>query len=190
MPLDEGFLFTDGSFDPDSGLAGWAVVILGLKDGVAGRVGFAHGRACEHQTACNAFHAELEALLHAHAFASCTRAPRAYIGVDCSAALQVGNGFAPVHDDDLVGRACLGLQFAADPSSMRFQHKVTAHDGCLPNEIADGLAKAAVFDQASHPCPSAFAALWEGVREKVFDWLWLSRYPSSLQLPFMSEDGS
>ena len=190
VSLDEAFLFTDGSYESGLGIAGWAVVILGTRLGVIGRVGFAHGRACEHQDACNAFHAELEALLHAHAFASCIDAKRVHIGVDCSAALQVGNGLAPVGDDNPVGRACLGLQFAADPSTARFQHKVAAHEGCLPNEIADGLAKASVFDCAFCPCPSLFSTFWAGVQERVFDWLWVSRYPSSPQLPFLSADGS
>ena len=189
-PLDEAFIFSDGSYDPHHTTAGWAVVILGLRDGKIGKVGFAHGQACQHQPACNAFHAELEALLHAHAFATHITAGRIHFGVDCSAALLVGNGIAATSPEDLVGRACLGLQLASGTHTPRLQHKVTAHAQCLPNELADGLAKASVFEGYSHPPVSHFEAFWSAVQERVFDWLWVARQPSSSGLPFLTPEGS
>ena len=188
--FDEVFIFTDGSFDPHTQVAGWAVVLLGMHNKQVYKLGYAHGRACSHTATCNAFHAEMEALLHGHAFASRLRAGCVHIAVDCSAALQVGNGLACFQAEDTVGRACLGLQFATGSGAPRRQHKVTAHNQCLPNELADGLAKASVFDNCCWPSPAQFRPFWDAVQERVFDWLWVATCPPSSQLPFLSPEGN
>ena len=189
-PPDELFLFTDGSFDPLSGASGWSVVALIRQGNSFGKLGAAWGPTRHSTDSGGAFNAELEALLHAEAFANRIQSPVTHLLSDCSSALQVGCGFAATTPADKIGRACIGLQIlAASAGRSCRHHKVTAHADCIPNEIADALAKCAVFEASAFPCADCHCQFWDAVHEGALEWLWLTSRGSSPSLPFLNCDG-
>ena len=189
-PPDELFLFTDGSFDPLSGASGWSVVALTRQGNSFGKLGAAWGPTRHSTDSGGAFNAELEALLHAEAFANRIQSPVTHLLSDCSSALQVGCGFAATTPVDKIGRACIGLQIlAASAGRSCRHHKVTAHADCIPNEIADALAKCAVFEASAFPCADCHCQFWDAVHEGALEWLWLTSRGSSPSLPFLNCDG-
>ena len=189
-PIDELFLFTDGSFDPQSGACGWAVVALALCDHSVFRVGASWGSTHPALSGVGAFFAELEALLHAEAFAAAIQARLTHISSDCSSALQVGSGFSATKPSDKIGRACIGLQvLTASLGRCGRRHKVAAHADCIPNEIADGLAKCAAFEHSVFPDAQRHSQFWDAVSEGVFEWLWITNPCSAAVLPHLSHAG-
>ena len=188
--IDELFLFTDGSFDPQTGACGWAVVALARCASQVCRVGASWGPARPVLNGTGAFHAELEALLHAEAFAAALPVRLTHISSDCSSALQVGSGFAATQPSEKVGRACLGLQvLAVSTGRCSRHHKVMAHTDCIPNEIADGLAKCAVFEDSAYPGVSCHDQFWAAVHEGTLEWLWLTSQCTDATLPRLSHVG-
>ena len=188
--LDELFLFTDGSFDPHSGNSGWAVVAFARVDHILCKVGAAWGRVSDLTGESNAYLAEMEALLHAEAFAAAVPANVTHLAVDCSSALQVGTGYAATQPNDQVAKACIGLQvLSASLGRCCRHHKVAAHANCIPNEIADALAKCATFDGTAAPHPASWHSFWDSVKEGILEWLWVVLHCSTTALPFLSDFG-
>ena len=138
--LDELFLFVDGSFAPQTQRAAWSLVALGRVGQVVGKLGFLDNFTRHAKP--SAYAAELEALLHAEALAASLPCPVIHVASDCQSALQVVQGTAKSEYHDVIGRAALGLHFANRLRPTRiFRHKVSGHDGCAFNELADCVAK-------------------------------------------------
>ena len=191
MRIDEAFLFTDGSYDPVSGRAAWAVVAIVRcgKDFV--RLGIAADELDARSGAPNAHVAETEALLHAEAISLRLDAPCSHIIVDCQSALQVAAGAARTSSDDVIARACNGLQLLHAALGRRsFRHKISAHRGHMPNEVADSAAKAVVFRRETGMRLGSLQTFWQAVDDRTLEWLWLTAQCMPAALPPLCDNGS
>ena len=187
--FDELFFFVDGSYNPVNGRTAWALVAVGRRGRDIGKLGFM-ANFCE-CGAASAYQAELEALLHAECLASQVHCPIVHIASDCESALLVAGGCAPTDPTDKVGRAAVGIHFAnrATPRWI-LRHKVSGHDGCAFNELADCVAKSYTCHDARPGQFSPGENFWSAVHEDLFQWHWILSCRSCSALPFLSCTGS
>ena len=189
--FDEIVLYTDGSFDPCTDVAAWAVVAAGRSGATWYRVGIAAAAINPRLGKANAFVAELEALLHAEAFISQLTADQFHVYVDCYSALQLAAGAARTSDADQVARACTGLQILHGARGKHTaRHKVAAHQGHFLNEVADAVAKAVVFRSETAYGLGTQTPFWQAIDEGIFEWLWLAFRPQPEALPFLTPQGT
>ena len=130
-PSQALYFFTDGSFDPALGTAGWAFVLVCLQDGIARRVGCRCGTVPRDDGVPSAYRGEIRALLHAIATAAARDVDTVFVGGDCQAALDVVFGLAQLGAEDPAGRAAQSLLFFAFSRGIQIRPlKVAAHHGC------------------------------------------------------------
>ena len=187
-PLQALHLFTDGSFFPHSGHAGWSVVVLGPCAGRVVRVGFLCG-VCP---GTSAFDGELCALVHARAIALANQPLPVAIACDCTSALQVAFGAAGFGYDNVSARALTGLALASNAFLQCVMPlHVRSHVGCALNDVADALAKGAARGVVPSCALSHAHNFWAGVHDKVLDWIWLlaPQFRSAVLLPSLSDTG-
>ena len=182
QPIDELFLFVDGSFEPSTGAAAWALVALARCGPDVCKLGFIGNFARVYPA--SAYTAELEAILHAEALALSTRCALVHIASDCQAALLTSSGQSPTVASDHIARAAMSLHFAHQCEGRRpFRHKVAGHDGCAFNELADCIAKSYTRHGARPGLFDPGHAFWAAVEEGLFEWTWLLHVTSSFSLP-------
>ena len=141
QPIEALFLFTDGSWNPSSGLAAWAVLCIVRQDSQAHRVGCASGLCATTELRPNAFRAECEAILHARAVALSCKPTPAILASDCSSALAVTHGHAPFDTADWISETAVNLMFTAAAFGQKSQSIwVHSHTACVFNGIVDALA--------------------------------------------------
>ena len=141
-PVSAIYIFTDGSYCPNSETAAWATVVIALQQAQVVKVGVLAGLV-KHSLGRGAYDGEAEALLHARAIALANRPVQAFIGSDCASALAATHAFCALPTEDPAVRGAAGLAFASATHGQSVQcMKVEAHAGCLFNETADNIAKA------------------------------------------------
>ena len=185
------FLFTDGSWDPKTGVAAWAVVCLVRQQDIVRRAGCASGLCCNTDMPTNSFRAECEAVLHARAIALSMAPTPVVIASDCSAALAVTHGQAPCPPEDWVSEAALNLLFTSAAYGQPSQSIwIPSHDGCLFNGIADALAHAAV--KGGHLMSIGTGRLLQEAKNNSCAWHWVHGNCASIgaQLPPVGADGA
>ena len=196
-PLQSLVLYTDGSYQSDTGRAAWAIVATGLCSGSEVFVGFIGDRlwtsdhphyVCQEQV--DAHSAELVALLHAVAcVASLDNMPVVVYG-DCTSALDIASASACSKAHARLSGAVLDLHVIAVQrgNAMSFQH-VPSHRGTPGNEFADSAAKAIAAGRLNTCLDAAqFGAM---VRQGKFSWLWwtVTSWCQSGVVPGLTEDG-
>eukprot|EP00439_Symbiodinium_sp_Y106_P063655 s344_g9.t2 len=149
-PSQALYFFTDGSFDPALGTAGWAFVLVCLQDGIARRVGCRCGAVPRDDGVPSAYRGEIRALLHAIATAAARDVDTVFVGGDCQAALDVVFGLAQLGAEDPAGRAAQSLLFFAFSRGIQIRPLKAANRGFMP-------------DGAMLTCPSFEACIQEGL---------------------------
>ena len=200
VPLDEVFIFSDGSYYESGRGSTWAIVVLVRQGHHVGRVGACAGltrgaayTAAGFERADSAFNGELEAILHAFAVAAAAGAPIIHLGVDCQAALDIAQGHVATAEGDRVARAVVGLRaYLAFRGAQVFFHKIESHTGCAFNDLADLTAKAVGRHGEPAGIDASFPSLWCAIAEEVVDRLWLvPLHPAhAIGLPPLREDGT
>ena len=198
QPCDELFLFTDGSYSPGASDAAWAVVIIARQGGRIGKIGVRAGLTqgpgaggAAARPVLSAFDGELEAALHALAFAAGVVCPLIQIGIDCAAALEVIQGQVALQPQDVAAHAAVAIRaLLMMQGKTVLAHKVLAHAGCALNGLADAAAKAAL--RQAQPAEDDFSAFWEAVDEGIIAKLWLvPRHPLTAHtMPHLNEAGT
>ncbi|CAE7203667.1 RH40 [Symbiodinium natans] len=142
--LEALFLYTDGSWDPHSKCAAWAVVCVARQKGEPRRVGCASGICCDlDDLDMNAYRAECEALLHARSIGLTCRPVPVIIASDCSSALGSTHGQSVSPASDWISETAISLMFAGAAHGQHTQSIwIPAHEACFLNGLADALAHA------------------------------------------------
>ena len=167
-------LYTDGSFCPESGHSGWAVlavghinqrqVCLGAFADVADTCSLVEGPMDAHI-------AELIAMFHALTIVAASAHGSYRIIGDCTSALDIAQASAASRSQCSLAGAILDLHLVAKHrgACLTFDH-IHSHQGNAGNEAVDSLAKAAAKRLYCIPAPSD--ALQGLAREGKLGWMW------------------
>ena len=117
-PVSALYIFTDGSYCPNTETAAWAVVVVALQQTHIVKVGVQAGFVRQ-SMGRGAYDGETEALLHARAIALANRPVPAFIGSDCASALAATHAFCALPAEDPVVRGAAGLAFASAAHGQR-----------------------------------------------------------------------
>ena len=179
----ELILYVDGSFCQRSRKAGWSVVALAQCGDACCLMGAwadsLHGREANGylgNLACNAFVAELAAMLHAGAVAGACAFEMGVLNVavmyDSESAAAVSSCQAATQGERVLAEAAAGLQVFFKCLGVNYtHHHIKGHSQNPWNELADVLAKKACWMQLSWtPWDFGFAT---AVRSGRVAWYWL-----------------
>ena len=172
-------LFVDGSYFPDRGAgarAGWAIVALGLQEGIWRWVGIcASGAPVDGAPPTlgaavgSCFEVELAAMGHALAVACALPLP-VMIGYDSTSAGDLAQGFATADQRTDLSDAVVSLAHLLGALGRRpgYLH-IRSHQQHPLNELADRAAKTAARGMIHSAVPETLA---DAAREEVLSWLW------------------
>ena len=172
-------LFVDGSYFPDKGAgscAGWAIVALGLQEGIWRWVGIcASGAPVEGAPPTlgaavgSCFEVELAAMGHALAVACALPMP-VMIGYDSTSAGDLAQGFATADQRTDLSDAVVSLAHLLGALGRRpgYLH-IRSHQQHPLNELTDRAAKTAARSLINSAVPETLA---DAAREEVLSWLW------------------
>ncbi|CAE7779683.1 unnamed protein product [Symbiodinium sp. CCMP2592] len=188
---DAAMLFTDGSFDPNTGTGAWAVAVLVRcqKEWCWG--GFLAGvlSADLQQLVQSAYDAELFAQLVAHLICLANPWPETVVVFDAQAAAEVTQGSAASASFGALPRAALAARLCTVVQGREpvLQH-VHSHTGHPGNELADSLAtEAARLDFSS---AELAMHLHNIIADPALQWLWLVQAPEGGGWPTLDEQGT
>ena len=179
----ELILYVDGSFCQQTLRAGWSVVALAQRGDACCLIGAwadsLHGKEAAGylgNLTCNAFVAELAAMLHAGAVAGACAFEMGVLNVavmyDSESAAAVSGCQSATQGERVLAEAAAGLQVFLKCLGVNYtHHHVKGHSQNPWNELADVLAKKACWMQlAWTPWDFGFAA---AVRSGNVAWYWL-----------------
>eukprot|EP00439_Symbiodinium_sp_Y106_P048630 s6110_g6.t1 len=172
-------LFVDGSYFPDRGAgarAGWAIVALGLQEGIWRWVGIcASGAPVDGAPPTlgaavgSCFEVELAAMGHALAVACALPLP-VMIGYDSTSAGDLAQGFATADQRTDLSDAVVSLAHLLGALGRRPEYlHIRSHQQHPLNELADRAAKTAARSMINSAVPGTLA---DAAREEVLSWLW------------------
>ncbi|CAE7501064.1 unnamed protein product [Symbiodinium natans] len=176
-PIHELALYTDGSYDPRTGIAAWAVCALARQAHGWCFVGFAaNALPDEHKTEVGqqglSHQAELYALAAALVLVGSVADIPASIGYDAKAAATIAQAIAWPKQSDRLSEALALLAHLATSRAPRLDwHHVSSHTGNPFNEFVDVAAKRAVQGKCRHPILQDHIV--NVVLSTEFQWCWL-----------------
>ena len=180
---DAARIFTDGSYQSETGNAAWAFCVLVRQDQEWRFGGFASGRIdpSDGPSRLNAHIAELHALFAALLTAGSMLGHEIVMHYDAKAAANMAQALAWSKDlDQLSLRVTLLTDYAKEQVSNLTWHHVPSHTGEPFNELVDVAAKRAAEGKFEH---APFRSLMSRfLSQQEFHWLWLkdkSKSPNS-----------
>ena len=171
-------LFTDGSFNPDTGAAGWAVTIIGHNVTGDHWLGFASGpvgTGCRADSlskeATSAFQAEMDAMAFALGIAASCDGRQINVVFDCQSAAGIAMCQHVAHSLPSYARNFGAIRaIAQERRNVLVFHHVAAHKGHPYNECSDALAKAAASGMGSSGLQASLFV--QAFREGILPHFW------------------